>query len=152
MTRAAFEVAGGRAKLGRTTSRSHWQNLDRTVTGDPRAAARVHEYERATKGRRALTWTLGLRERFLMADERSDEVIAADNDGDQEAVATFLPADWAVIRRDETAAVDLLEVVEAAVPAVRFEAVVAYLLARELDAVAYRPGEQPLPTPKEPPG
>ncbi len=150
--RAAHEVAGGRAKLGRRASRSHWQNLDLAVAGDRRAAARVHEYERATKGRRVLTWTHGLRERFLIADERSDDEIVADNDGDQEAVAAFTSADWATIRRDETAAVDLLEVAETAAPALRFEAVAAYLLARELDATAHRPGEQPFPEPKEPPG
>jgi hypothetical protein len=149
--RAAYEVAGGRSKLGRRSSRSHWQNLDSAAAGDRRAAARVHEYERATKGRRALTWTNGLRERFAIAEERSDEEIAADTDHGLDAVATFLPADWAVIRRDETAAVDLLEVVEGATPALRFEAVAAYLRARDLDATAYRPGDQPLPTPKEPP-
>jgi hypothetical protein len=151
--RAAHEVAGGRAKLGRRASRSHWQNLDLAAAGDRRAAARVHQYERATKGRRALTWTNGLRERFLSADERSDEEIAADTDHDEETVAMFMAREWAVIRRDETAAVDLLEVVEGAAPAVRFEAVVAYLRARDFhDVVAYRPGEQPILEPKEPPG
>jgi hypothetical protein len=135
---AAREVSGGRGKRGRGHSRSHWQNLDLAVAGDRRAAARVHEYERATKGRRALTWTNGLRERFLVEPERSDDELAADNDGDQAAVALFTPADWALIRRD-AAMVDLLEVVETAAPALRYEAVAAYLAARGFRVVPRRP-------------
>jgi hypothetical protein len=134
---AAREVAGGRGKRGRGASRSHWQNLELAVAGDCRAAARVHEYERATKGRRALTFTNGLRERFLVEPERSDEEIAADNDGDQTAVAVFSVSDWALIRRDD-AMVDLLEVVETAAPALRFDAVCAYLLARGFRVVPWR--------------
>jgi hypothetical protein len=151
--RAAREVSGGRGKRGRGASRSHWQNLDLAVAGDRRCAARVHEYERATKGRRALTWTgavqldgepvaLTLRDRFLSEPERSDEEIAADNDGDQTAVALFTASDWSLVRRD-AAMVDLLEVVETAAPDRRFDAVVAYLDARGFRVVPWRPPPDP---------
>lgn len=141
---AARELSGGRAKKGRRAGRSPWQLLDQAAAGDLASSARWHEYERATKGRRALTWTNGLRERFGITAEATDEQIAAENDGEQVAVAMFSPAAWGMIRRDHAAMIDLLEVVETAEPSRRFDAVVAYLAARRIPAVPWRP-EQLMP-------
>lgn len=138
---AAREVAAGRGKLGRRASRSHWENLDGAAGGDRALAARVAEYERATKGRRALTWTKGLRSMFAVPDERSDDEIAADTDSAQEAVALFSPRDWAALRRDDEALTDLLEVVESAHSTFRYEAVLAYLEARGFRFIPARPDD-----------
>jgi hypothetical protein len=48
--------------------------------GDSRSAALFHEYVQAFKGKRALTWTRGLRRELLDGDELTDEQLAALDD------------------------------------------------------------------------
>jgi hypothetical protein len=126
------------AKRGNVTP---WGLLDAARQGDAQASALWHEWESATKGRRAMEWSrrhrrngivcLGLRELLLGdEDERTDEDIAADTDGQGELVAMLTPAAWRMVRRSGTAAEDLLEVCEAAHPELRLDAMQAYLNAR----------------------
>jgi hypothetical protein len=110
---AARELAGQMGKEGRRGNRTPFDVLaDLTHDGLASDLAIWSEWERTSKGRRALTWSKGLRAQLLAEDERSDEDIAADNDGDQVDVAGFDGATWGTIvaKRLE---VELLEAVEA---------------------------------------
>jgi hypothetical protein len=126
---AARELAGQVGKAARNGNRTPFDVLaDLGKFGLVSDLAIWSEWERASKGRRALTWSKGLRDRVLTEPERTDEVIAADNDGDQVDVAGFDGPTWSVIvaRRLE---VQLLEAVEA-VPVERsYDAVSSFMQA-----------------------
>ncbi len=64
-------------KVGRAGSRSAWQIAADAAAGDEVAAALWQEYEEATKGRRVVVWSRGLRARLGVGDEVPDEEIAA---------------------------------------------------------------------------
>ena len=75
---------------GKTARKSHstfphWQHLsDIRDVGDAEALARWTEFEQASKGRRALTWSRGLRKLLLAQDvEKTDEEIAEESAGDE---------------------------------------------------------------------
>jgi hypothetical protein len=110
---AARELAGQLGKTGRQGNRTPFDVLaDLARDGLLSDLGIWSEWERASKGRRALTWSKGLRELLSVDAERTDEELAADNDGDQVDVAVIDGPTWSVIvaRRLE---VQLLEAVEA---------------------------------------
>lgn len=76
---AGNELARGDMKRGRNGGRTPFEILDDfRWTGDARDLALWHEYERATKGHQAITWSPKLRERLeLAAEELSNEDVAA---------------------------------------------------------------------------
>jgi hypothetical protein len=75
------ELARGDLKQGRNGHRTPLEILDGfRWTGDFADLALWHEYERATKGHQAITWSKGLR-KLLAAPERTDEEIAAEEIG-----------------------------------------------------------------------
>jgi hypothetical protein len=53
------------------------------------------EYQRATKGRRRMAWTKGLRERLVLEPERDDDEIAADTDREGRTLALLSGETWA---------------------------------------------------------
>jgi hypothetical protein len=74
---------------GKTARKSHgtfphWLHLSEIrESGDAESLARWHEFEQASKGRRALTWSRGLRKMLLREDlEKTDEQIAEEAAGD----------------------------------------------------------------------
>jgi hypothetical protein len=66
-------------KQGRHGSRSPWQLLEAGWTGDDLARALWQEYEQATKGRRCVVWSSGLKERLGVGAEVPDEQLATDD-------------------------------------------------------------------------
>ena len=109
---AARELGGQLGKRGRCGNRAPFDVLgDLQDFGLASDLAIWSEWEKASKGRRALTWSKGTRELLLHDEERSDEDIAADNDGEQVDVGVIDGHAWAMItsRRLET---QLLEAVE----------------------------------------
>jgi hypothetical protein len=75
------ELARGDLKQGRNGHRTSLEILDGfRWTGDVADLALWHEYERATRGHQAITWSKGLR-RLLAVQERTDEDIAAEEIG-----------------------------------------------------------------------
>ncbi|NUV64999.1 hypothetical protein [Streptomyces sp. CAI-85] len=78
----ASELTRGDMKLARgAKGRTPFELAALAVAGDGAARLRWLEYERATKGRRCLTWSHGLRERLAAlvgdeVDERTDEELA----------------------------------------------------------------------------
>ena len=99
----ADEIAKASSKSGRKGSRSAWQLLDCMV--DPlasqahqkRAAALFREYAEATKGRRQLVWSPGLKKRYAIVD-LNDEELCAQVDEDSVLVAQIPLDAWRAIR------------------------------------------------------
>jgi hypothetical protein len=84
---ASGEMTGGYAKVGGAGKRggiqhfTPFQLLSWASQDDGWAAARFREYAEALRGKRAITWTPGLRRELLGGEEeRTDEEIAADED------------------------------------------------------------------------
>ncbi|CAL9641855.1 hypothetical protein SUDANB132_06366 (plasmid) [Streptomyces sp. enrichment culture] len=80
----ASELTRGDVKLARgAKGRTPFDLAALAVAGDDAARLRWLEYERATQGRRCLTWSHGLQERLAAlvgdeVDERTDEELAAE--------------------------------------------------------------------------
>jgi hypothetical protein len=99
------EVTKGHIKAGRGLNRSPFELLDCAV--DPQALsehrdesrALFRDYAQATKGRRQLAWSPGLRDRFALG-EVSDEEIAAQVGEDAVLLASISLEDWAIIERN----------------------------------------------------
>ena len=97
-------------KEGRTQSGTPFQLLD--CLDDPWALHRWREYESATKGRRAITWSHGLRAALHLDAERTDEQLALFEDEKDESdevaeeaenapelVCIVTPGQWDFIRQ-----------------------------------------------------
>lgn len=98
----AHEMTKANAKVGRGGNRSPAQLLDCCADPDSspehvKEAERLWvEYAEATKGRRQLVWSKGLKDRFAIAD-KSDEEVAAEAEEDSYLLA-IIPLDaWRVI-------------------------------------------------------
>jgi hypothetical protein len=108
---AAEATLGGQKKGRRSDSRTPFQILaDGAETGLADDIELWWEWEEASKGRRQLTWSQGLREMAELDEEQSDEEIAEEVlDGDD---LVILPGDtWRAIHR---VAHELLNAAEAA--------------------------------------
>ncbi len=106
------ELARGDLKSGRRAlSRTPFDLAQLAADGDPAALVLWHEYEQATKGRRALHWSKGLRADLLPAEETPDDQVG-ELDGPAEVVASF-PFDlWRAVCRAGIGAL-LLDLAEA---------------------------------------
>lgn len=87
------ELARGDLKSGRNGGRTPFEILDDfRWTGDRADLALWHEYERATKGRQAISWSKHLRQKLdLSAEELTDEAAAAAEVGGEDLVVI---ANW----------------------------------------------------------
>jgi hypothetical protein len=95
---AALELAGS-GKLGRAGNLTPWGILDAARQGDRQAAALWSEWESASLGRRALTWSNGLRDRLGLGEEVEDDELAGDDDELlPEVVAIWSREDWPALR------------------------------------------------------
>jgi hypothetical protein len=94
---AALELAGA-GKLGRRGNLTPWGILDAARQGDRRARALWAEWEETSLGRRALTWSVGLRDLLALPDEQDDDGLVADVDAAVEVVALWHRDDWPVVR------------------------------------------------------
>lgn len=95
---AGWEVAGGAMKDGRRGNRAPFAILRSFVeTGDLDALDLWREWERASKGRRQLTWSRGLRDLLVLGSEASDEELAA-AELDGETVALIDADSWKWLR------------------------------------------------------
>ena len=107
-----FEMTSKMSKQGRQGSRTPWQILaDFRDSGDMDDLALWNEYEMASKGRRFLVWSKGLKEQFLIED-KEDEEIAEEVIGSEEDTVFWI-SDWQPMREDSELAGRLLNVVQA---------------------------------------
>jgi hypothetical protein len=96
--RAALELAGS-GKLGRAGNLTPWGILDAARRGDRQAAALWAEWERASLGRRALTWSHGLRDELGLGDDVDDDDLVDDEPTSEvEVVAVWAREDWPELR------------------------------------------------------
>lgn len=109
-----FEMTGSQTKKGRAKgSRTPWQVLeDFGKTGDLDDWDVFEEYEQASKGRRALVWSNGLKDRFGIG-EIQDEEIADQEVGDRDDTL-FWVTDWGPIAADASLGGRLLGAVRSA--------------------------------------
>lgn len=92
-------------------SRTPWELLATFYTsGDLDDLDIWHAWEKGSKGKRALTWSRGLRERLGLLAESKDEDIAASVVGGREDEG-FIIADWAPIRDNPQLGALLLNVI-----------------------------------------
>jgi hypothetical protein len=93
-SRAAMELARGDLKAARGGNRTPFRILsDLAAWGVADDMDLWLEWEQASKGRRQLTWSRGLRERLALAAERSDEELAAEELGTAADDLVELPAE-----------------------------------------------------------
>jgi hypothetical protein len=89
---AGNELARGDMKSGRNGGRTPFEILDDfRWTGDADDLALWREYERATKGRQAITWSKGLRQILEVAAEETDEDVAAAEVGGEDLAVITAP-------------------------------------------------------------
>ncbi|MDL2424595.1 hypothetical protein M2C68_18340 [Pseudomonas sp. BAgro211] len=94
----AWEATGSQTKKGRRGGRTPWEVLDDFRTsGDLDDLDLWHEWERGSKGKRALTWSQGFRAAAGLLVEATDEEIAEAEVGSA-ADAGFVIEDWAPVR------------------------------------------------------
>lgn len=99
----ADEIAKASSKGGRGGSRSAWQLLDcmidpeATPAHQKRAEGLFREYAEATKGRRQLSWSPGLKKRYAIAD-MNDEELCAQVEEDSVLIAEISLDAWRAIR------------------------------------------------------
>lgn len=90
-----------------------WQLLRyASEEGDEIAAERWSEWESDSKGKRALTWSQGLRKRVGLDLEATDETIAAAEVGTREDTG-FIITDWTPVARNPRIGAQLLNVIGA---------------------------------------
>lgn len=104
-----LEMARGDVKKGRKLSRTPFELAEDAVHGVMPELPLWWAYEAATKGRRAIEWSRGLKARFDLEDLDDEDLAAADVDGDR--VAWVEAGQWALLvkRGKETHVLDLVE-------------------------------------------
>jgi hypothetical protein len=106
------ELARGDRKGVRSrTSWNAWEILQAAADGEVWAVRVWHDYEDGTRGRRAIEWSRGLRDRLGLAVEKSDEELTAEATEHGELVAVVSARDW----RDVAAAALDYAILQAAV-------------------------------------
>lgn len=104
-----LEMARGDVKKGRKRSRTPFELAEAAVQGVMPELPLWWAYEAATKGRRAIEWSRGLKARFDLADVSDEDLAAADVDGDR--VAWVDGPTWGLLVKagQETYVLDLAE-------------------------------------------
>lgn len=106
---AGWELAGGQGKTARGANRTPFQILADVVTlGDADDLALWWEWEKASTGRRQITWSRGLRYVLQLGVEMTDEEIAEDELGG-EVVMFFSREEWASLRWRSCRVLQLVE-------------------------------------------
>lgn len=103
------EMARGDVKKGRKRSRTPFELAEAAVAGVVPELPLWWEYERATKGRRAIEWSRGLKARFAVEDVSDEVLAAADVDGDQVLFIDGVAWELLVKRGQEVHVLDLVE-------------------------------------------
>lgn len=103
------EMARGDVKKGRKRSRTPFELAEQAVQGVVPELPLWWAYEQATKSRRAIEWSRGLKARFSVEDVEDEALAAADVDGDR---VLWVDGDrWGLLvkRGQETHVLDLVE-------------------------------------------
>lgn len=116
------ELTQTQSKIARGvhSTSSHWSLLnDGPVNGEVGALKLWWEWEKASKGKRQIAWSQGLRDRLgLVLDEKSDEDVAKEEIGSEDDTVVFITKlGWALIVREPHLIGQLLTAAETMRPA-----------------------------------
>lgn len=90
-----FEMSGAMTKEAYRGGRTPFQILGDFVTGREAPDLELwHEYEQVSRGKRALTWSRGLKAWAGIDDVSDEEIAAEDDDLGEDAAPLFTIADW----------------------------------------------------------
>lgn len=103
------EMARGDVKKGRKRSRTPFELAELAVQGVVPELPLWWSYEQATKGRRAIEWSRGLKARFAVEDVEDEALAAAEVDGDRVLFVDGIRWGLLVKSRQETHVLDLVE-------------------------------------------
>jgi hypothetical protein len=103
------EMSRSDLKKGRKRSRTPFEIAAVAVQGVVPELPLWWEYEQATKGRRAMEWSRGLKARFDVEDLADDDLAKADVDGESLGIVTAPEYALLVRSRQETHLLDLAE-------------------------------------------
>lgn len=107
--RISSELTLGAYKQARRGNRTPWQVLEDLICYGLADDYDIwQEYEQVSAGRRALTWSHGLRQWAHIGKEQTDEEIAAQEAGDT-AIAAFTSAAWIMLQPHAAELLDLLQ-------------------------------------------
>lgn len=108
----SHEITGGQAKLAKGGGRTPFQILtDGLATGLADDVEDWWRWERASKGRRQMAWSKGLREWAQLEDEQTDEEIAEEELPGEDVLA-LEPRSWHMLRTRPDRVCGLLEAAE----------------------------------------
>lgn len=102
--RIGLELTFTQSKTARAihSTRSMWEVLEGALRGEVTDVALWQIWERVSKGRRALSWSKGLRERFQLDVEQTDEEIADEEIGTVEDTLVWITnAGWLALVREQ---------------------------------------------------
>lgn len=108
-----LELTGDVGKVAHLGSRNVWQLAADAVAGDPESLRLWHEFEQVTRGRRAVGWTRGLRDRVGLGAELTDEQIVDETEAHDEQVAIVSARTWAATRAVPHLRGELLDLADA---------------------------------------
>jgi len=106
-----FELTGSQSKTGRSIGRTQWTLGASAAEGNLRDQRHWREFEKATHGKRQLSWSKGLRDALRLGVEQSDDAIAAEAIG-TEADTVGAITDYAEVLKYPGLAATLLTVLE----------------------------------------
>lgn len=106
-----FEMAGRTVKDARGESRTPWDVFaDFTDTGDLDDLDLWHEYEGATKGKRSITFSRGLKARYVGADVSDQDIVDEEKGTVEDRIFTII--DWSTVARKKGLYTKILDAVE----------------------------------------
>jgi hypothetical protein len=107
-------MSQGKVARSRHSTRQVMELVDQFIaTGETSALARWHEWEKASKGRRQIAWSRGLRERYGVGIEIADEELAAAELGTvDDTVCWIEAAGWSSLIKRPWLIPELLNVLE----------------------------------------
>lgn len=104
-----YELTSTQSKSARTVGRTQWEIAQSAASGDSRDAMVWRTFEKATHGRRQLSWSRGLRDFLRIGQEESDEVIAAKVIGTEaDSILSITPLGWTAVLARPGLALSLL--------------------------------------------
>ncbi len=113
---AVLELTRADGKSGKAAGRSPFEILASAGAGNAADVALWREWVDGIKGARQLTWSKGLRERYQLGAEATDEEAAAADVGG-ETVMILPPPAWRAVRRVPMLRADILRAFERGGPA-----------------------------------
>lgn len=91
----AMELTDSMNKEGRAKNRNQWQILHDANLGDAQSKALFFEYAKATKFKRQLAWSKGLKDKFGIADLSDEELNELEEVAESEITSQkYIDLDW----------------------------------------------------------